>query len=224
VSWRSVTAHQRRLANQHGNRRHRLFWKPEHVIALIESGGMTIAFMVGFGGHMSNPMQNVVSKVAGKAAAAEAHFKGLRGVFTKLAEQHHAVAALLTRLVHTKELKEKNDLWTQIRKELISHEQGELLEVYPVLESYESTRELARRHAEHAGELEDAIAELDVIGPGSDAWGPALSRLIAIVKDHVELEEQVLFPRAEQALGGDVAKQLEASFLRAKAMAEKAFG
>lgn len=185
--------------------------------------GTAIAYMAN-GGHMSNPMQNVVAKATGKAAAVEAHFKGLRGVFTKLAEQHHAVAALLTRAVHAEELKERNELWGEIRKELIAHEQGELLEVYPMLESYEETRDIARRHADHAGELEDAITELDVIGAGSDAWQPALERLIAIVKEHVALEEQELFPRAQQALGEDAAKQVEASFLRAKEMAEKAFG
>jgi len=173
---------------------------------------------------MSNPMQNVVAKAAGKAAAVEAHFKGLRGVFTKLAEQHHAVAALLTRALHTEELRERNELWTQIRKELISHEQGELLEVYPVLESYEAIRDIARRHAEHATELEDSIRELDVLGAGSVAWRPALERLSAIVKEHVALEEQELFPRAQEVVGEDVAKQLEQPFLRAKEMAAKAFG
>ena len=173
---------------------------------------------------MSNQMQNVVSKMAGKAAAAEAHFRGLRGVFTKLAEQHHAVATLLTRALHVEGLRERNELWTEIRKELISHEQGELLEVYPVLESYEATRELARRHGDHANELEDAIADLDAIGAGAPAWKPALERLIAIVKEHVALEEQELFPRAQQALGDEAARQLERAFLRAKEMAARAFG
>ncbi len=173
---------------------------------------------------MANPMQNVVSKVAGKAAAAEAHFKGSRGVFTRLAEQHHAVATLLTRALHTEELRERNELWTEIRKELISHEQGELLELYPVLESFDATRELARRHAEHANELEDAIGELDAMGAGAPAWKAALERLIAIVKEHVTLEEQELFPRAQKALGDEAAKQLEPAFLRAKELAGKAFG
>lgn len=173
---------------------------------------------------MSNPMQNVVVKAAGKAAAVEAHFKGLRGVFTKLAEQHHAVAALLTRAMHTEELRERNELWMEIRKELISHEQGELLEVYPVLESYEAIRDIARRHVEHANELEDSIRELDAIGAGSIAWRPALDRLIASVNEHVALEEQDLFPRAQQAVGEDVARQLEKPFLRAKELAAKAFG
>jgi len=102
--------------------------------------------------------------------------------------------------------------------------QGELLEVYPVLESYEATRELARRHGDHANELEDAIAELDAIGAGAPAWKPALERLIAIVKEHVALEEQELFPRAQQALGDEAARQLERAFLRAKEMAARAFG
>jgi hemerythrin superfamily protein len=165
---------------------------------------------------MPNPIQNAVAKVAGKAAGMEARLKGLRGVFAKLAEQHHEVGALLATAESTADHTTRRELWQKIRKELMAHEQAELLEIYPVLEGYEATREIARRHADHASELEGLIRQVDAIGVQSDAWRPAVERLTAKVKDHVEKEETEFFPRAQEALGDEAARQLETPFLRAQ--------
>jgi len=170
---------------------------------------------------MPNPIQNAVAKVAGKTAGIEARLKGLKGVFAKLAEQHHEAGALLSSAESATDHTTRRELWQEIRKALMSHEQAELLEVYPVLEGYDATREIARRHADHAGELEGLIRQVDAIGAQSDAWRPALERLIAKVKEHVEKEEQDFFPRAQEALGDDAAKQLETPFLRAQEMAKQ---
>ena len=168
-----------------------------------------------------NPIQNAVAKVAGKAAGIEARLKGLRGVFAKLAEQHHEVAAMLSSAASATDQTQRHELWQEIRKALMSHEQGELLEVYPVLEGYDATREIARHHADHAGELEGLIRQVDAIGVQSDAWLPAIERLIAKITEHVEKEEKDFFPRAQQALGEDAARQLEQPFLRAQTMAKE---
>jgi hemerythrin HHE cation binding domain-containing protein len=170
---------------------------------------------------MPNPIQNAVAKVAGKAAGVEARLKGLKGVFAKLAEQHHEAGALLGSTESATDHTKRRELWQQVRKELMSHEQGELLEIYPVLEGYDATREIARRHADHASELEGLIRQVDAIGVQSDAWRPALERLIAKVKEHVEKEETEFFPRAQEALGDDAARQLEKPFLRAQEMAKE---
>jgi hemerythrin superfamily protein len=168
---------------------------------------------------MPNAIENAVAKVAGKTGAVEARFKGLKGVFTKLAEQHHEVGALLSRAESATDFSKRRDLWGEIRKQLISHEQGELLEIYPALESYAATRDVARRHAEEAGELEALIREVDSVGFQSDAWQPTLANLIAKVTEHVQIEETEFFPRAQEALGEDAAKQLEAPFMKAKEQA-----
>jgi len=165
---------------------------------------------------MPNPIQNAVAKVTGKAAGVEARLKGLKGVFAKLAEQHHEVGALLSNAESATDHTTRRELWQKIRKELLSHEQGELLEIYPVLEGYDATREIARQHADQAGELEGLIRQVDAIGVQSDAWRPALERLIARVKEHVQKEEEDFFLRAQAALGDEAARQLEKPFLRAQ--------
>ncbi len=165
---------------------------------------------------MANVFENAASKVAGKAAAVEARLNGLTGVFTKLAEQHHAVGVLLTQAEGTTDPAKRRELWVEIRAALLSHEQAELLELYPLLETYETIRDLTPRHADHAGELEALIRQVDIVGTESDTWGFALQRLMAKVKEHVEKEETEFFPRAQAAIGDEVAKQLEKPFLRAQ--------
>jgi hemerythrin superfamily protein len=173
---------------------------------------------------MANPVEHIKAKVAGISGAAEARFKGLKGVFTKLAEQHRQVSSLLSTIEKTDDLTRRAALWAEIRRELVSHEQAELLQVYPILEDYETTREIARLHTQAAGELETAVQELDGIGFQSDAWQPALERLIQKVRAHVELEEEQFFPRAQEILGDDVARELEVPFERAKELALQRLG
>lgn len=163
-----------------------------------------------------NPIEKAAAKMAGKTANVEARFKGLRGVFAKLAEQHHEAGALLSSAEKATDHTKRRDLWREIRKELLSHEHAELLEIYPVLEGYAATRDIARIHAEHAGELEELIRVVDSIATQSEAWRPAVQGLIVRISEHVAEEEQRFFPQAQAALGEERVKKLEEPFLKAQ--------
>ena len=171
-----------------------------------------------------NPIEKVAAKVAGKTANVQARFKGLTGVFAKLAEQHHEAGALLSSAADTDDYTKRSDLWRVIRKELMSHEQAELQEIYPVIEGYAQARDIAIRHAGHASELETLIQHLDAIAVQSDEWKPALDRLIAKVKEHVEKEEDDFFPRAQEILGEDRIKKLEDPYLRSQERVKERIG
>ncbi len=173
---------------------------------------------------MPNTIENVGAKVVGKSAEVEARLQGLRGVFLKLAEQHHEVGSLLARAESTEDFTTRASLWRQIRKELVSHEQAELLQIYPALAGLEAVSDIVAAHATDAAELETSIAEVDAIAVQTKDWKPALRRLIAKVTEHMELEEKDFFPKAQQALGVDAATQLEEPFERAKAMAASRLG
>lgn len=165
---------------------------------------------------MPNPIENVMAKGAGKIAAVEARAKGLKGVFTKLAEQHREAATLLARADSATDPEKRRDLWREIKKQLISHERAELTEVYPPLSAYDSTRDIVARHGQEANELETTIQQIDAMNFDTPAWKPAIERLTALVKQHVAEEEGEFFPRAQEALGDEAAKQLEEPFMRAK--------
>jgi hypothetical protein len=171
-----------------------------------------------------NPIEKAAAKMAGKTANVEARIKGLTGVFAKLAEQHHEASALLSSLEKATDHTKRRDLWRQIRKDLLSHEQAELLEIYPVLDGYAATREIAQLHAEQAGELEELIGHVDLIAVQSDGWRPALQRLIVKVGEHVAEEEKSYFPQAQHALGEERVKKLEQPYLRAQERMKERLG
>jgi hemerythrin-like domain-containing protein len=137
-------------------------------------------------------------------------------VFTKLAEQHREAASLLSRADSTTDVAKRRDLWRELKKQLISHERAELSEIYPLLASYQATRDIVRRHATEAATLESTIMQLDAMNFDTPAWKPTLEKLIALVKRHVAEEESEFFPRAQETLGDDAAKELEETFLRAQ--------
>lgn len=165
---------------------------------------------------MPNPLEIVAAKTAGKAAAIGAHAKGLTGVFATLSEQHREVSTLLNRTVVADEPGKRQELWTTLRRELLSHERGELAVVYPVIEQRSATRDITLHHSDQAETLEAAIADLDRAGFDSPQWPELIQRLAELLQKHVDDEEGHFFPRAQKALGPEQAKELTGAFLAAK--------
>jgi hemerythrin superfamily protein len=166
---------------------------------------------------MSNPIEKTVAKGAGKLAAVKARGKGLRGVFTKLSEQHSEVSSLLARLHTMSDATKKRELWLDVRRQLLSHERAEIAVVYPALMLIDEANGIVSQHALEAGRIELAISELDRVSVEAPAWKPALDRLAGMVTGHASEEETELFPRAQSLLGEENAAALEAAFTEAQA-------
>jgi len=149
-----------------------------------------------------------------RRAAIGARMHGLVGVFKTLAEQHGEVSALLKRVQG--DAQKRAELWPKIRQELMSHEQGEMREVYPALRERAETRALADHHDREAGELSALIGQIDATPTSSSEWGALFDQLITKVEHHVQEEEHDIFPKAQDVLGIERAKQLEPRFLAAK--------
>jgi len=149
-----------------------------------------------------------------KAKAVKATAKGIGGVFKTLMEQHGEVSGLLRRVQHNPD--KRAELWPQIRRELLSHERGELRVVYPALREYDDTRELADRHDLDASELEAQIDNIDGEIIDSAAWGQQFATLVEMVSEHVRDEESEIFPAAMDVLGEERARSLEPQFMEAK--------
>lgn len=163
---------------------------------------------------MPTPMDSMMSKGSGVASAVDARVHGLVGVFKTLAEQHGEVGALLKRVQSN--ASKRADLWPKIRQELLSHEKGELREVYPVLREYAETRGMADEHETEAAELSAIVDRLDATVLASPEWGALFDELVDMVMKHVDEEENEIFPTAMKAIGAERAKELEPRFLQAK--------
>ena len=161
---------------------------------------------------MSNRMDSMISKGAGMMKGVKARLEGLTGVFKTLAEQHGEAAAMMKRLQSKPE--KKAELWPEIRRTLLSHERGEIREVYPVLRQHVQTRSLAEHHDQEAAEMERMIERIDVAV--ADEWRPLFDQLVETVIHHADEEENDIFPKAQEAIGDQTTKDLEARYLAAQ--------
>lgn len=163
---------------------------------------------------MPSSMDTMIAKGTGVVKSMEARLNGLVGVFRTLAEQHGEVSALMKRVKNDTD--KRADLWPKIRLELVSHEKGELREVYPVLRDLPETRALADRHEAEATELSTLIDRINATPIASEEWGRFFSQLVDMVENHADEEEQTIFPEAQKAIGAARARELEPKFLATK--------
>jgi|GEM_PF-482265 len=170
---------------------------------------------------MPNTIDQLGVKAAGTVKAVKAGFNGLRGVFLHLAEEHGEVGALIKLVSKSKDAQVRREHYTKIRVELLAHELAELAEVYPPLSQQDSTRELVLLHRQEGALLESAIGAIDALDPATDAWRLAFERLAALVRQHVEEEEQDFFPKAQAAIGEDAAEGMLTRYEAAKRSAQR---
>jgi hemerythrin superfamily protein len=161
---------------------------------------------------MPNNVDKVMSGLMGAAKDVKAGFKGLTGVFMHLMEEHGKVGALIKRVGKSDDPAVRADLYPKIRRELLSHEKGELKVVYPALAHLPGVSAIELTHAREASELEIALADVDSLAFDDPAWGLTFQRVADLVEKHVDHEESEFFPKAQEALGEERAKQLLAEF------------
>ena len=169
-----------------------------------------------------NRMDSVLSTGMGKMKAVKARLKGLVGVFKTLSEQHGEVSMLLERAKASDE--KFTELWPVIKKELISHETAEVRELYPYLRIYPETRALADHHDAEARQLEWLIRTIDELPIGSPERRDRYAELVEMVVHHASEEESEIFAKAQDCMGKDLARQVDARFLATKkAIADDVF-
>jgi hypothetical protein len=135
--------------------------------------------------------------------------RALTGVFNHLVQQHRHASDLLQRAKASSWAARRGELWSQARRQLLSHERAEVLEVYSALEGYDAGPAIAEQHTRQSNEMESIINELDAIDTASKDWAPKLLDVIALFEEHVEEEERDFFPRAQGILGESMALELE---------------
>lgn len=166
---------------------------------------------------MPNQFEEMVSKGAGAAGAAAARIKGLSGVFVTLSEEHRAARTLLQRALASGDAAKRADLWGRLRRELLAHERAELQEIYPLLQGARGQAQaIPLKHGEQALVLEACVEDVERASFESSEWHDALERLAQALDQHTHEEEAEFFPRAQEALGKDMAKDLDERYKVAK--------
>ena len=165
---------------------------------------------------MPNQLENMASEAAGAIKATKAKVEGLTGVFAQLVREHGEVSALLVRVKASHDPQVRRELFPEIRAQLLSHEKGELSEVYPEFAKNEQLAPFAGEHEREARELEQKIEDIGKINYDDERWPGLFSELEEMVSQHVKEEEGTFFPAASRTFGRDESERILGRYQIAK--------
>ncbi len=141
-------------------------------------------------------------------------------IYELLEKDHEKVDGLFEQILDTDEeaVTRREQLLRSLKEELEMHARLEEQLLYPRLEAFERTRQLAREAYQEHEEMRLLMSECESESPESSVWLERCTELQALTEEHVEKEEDELFMAARDVLGDDEARALasEAQALRSK--------
>jgi hemerythrin superfamily protein len=150
------------------------------------------------------------SKAAGAAKGAAKALAGYPGIFHHLAGEHAEVSTLMKRVANASSgSSDREELFAEIRKNLLAHARGEEQEFYPELRKFPEIEPLVSECLREHKRIEEYLDQLHGADKSSDAWQRRFEDMMAAVETHVEREEKELFPKARDLLDRQVAKDME---------------
>lgn len=110
----------------------------------------------------------------------------------------------------------REELFQTLKEALIKHSHAEEKVFYPQLRDKKPAHDMIEHGVDEHHKVEQLLSKMDTIPADSDDWLDALEDIHAKVKDHVEEEENDIFPKARQLLGDGELNQLTERFMRTK--------
>lgn len=144
-------------------------------------------------------------KIAGKA-----------GIFEQLREEHAQVSSMMKRLIATTDVDRRRQLFDELRRELLSHAKSEAREFYPELRQFGETSDLVEESLEDHDAIEQMLDRLRATDIDSEEWSELFEEMMIEVEDHVDQEENELFPLAEKLIDAASAERIEARYMSSK--------
>ena len=138
--------------------------------------------------------------------------KGNGAIYAELKKDHTMVSELMNSVIEAEDVDTCRELYPEIRVSLLAHALAEQRQFYSPLRSYDTTRSLVETHMQDHDEIEELIAKVDRLDFLDPRWMATFRQLRQVVEQHVELEENELFPRAQQVLSKDQAKEAATRF------------
>lgn len=154
------------------------------------------------------------AKVAGKTHGAIKALEGYGKIFHHLAAEHAELATLMKRIASSADDSDvRDELFPEVRTNLLAHAHAEESEFYPVLERYPELETLVSHCREDHEEIDARLDEVEAAGSTkSAAWLGRFKRLMEAVTHHVQREEQELFPAANRLLNSETSEAIFESY------------
>lgn len=154
----------------------------------------------------------MTSDVAGKAKGAAKALQGYSGIFHHLAGEHAEVSTMMKRVAGTMDTGEREKLFPEIRRSLLAHAKGEEEEFYPVLREIPELQSHVDQSLDEHRQIERLLEQLNGEDKAARQWGDTFEQLVSAVEKHVEHEENEMFPKANDALESQRAKDMESRY------------
>lgn len=154
-------------------------------------------------------LTELASKAVGMAKAASATLAGYRGIFRTLKREHGEVSVLMMRIATDRDGSARAEMFPIIARELLAHAQAEDAEFYTVLADHESTRAMVMQLEADHERIEMLLGELAAIPMSSSGWLIRFRELQRAVQEHVDQEENQVFPRARHILSTELAEEID---------------
>jgi len=113
------------------------------------------------------------------------------------------------RIANDRDGSARAQLFPTIAHELMAHARAEDAEFYTVLADHESTRSMVvQLEADHE-RIELLLAELVVLPMSGAGWLIRFRELQRAVQEHVEIEENQVFPAARHIISPELAEEID---------------
>jgi hemerythrin superfamily protein len=163
-----------------------------------------------------------IAKVAGLAKEAGTALSGYPGIFHHLAREHAQVAVLMQRVAASSEDSPvREELFPEIRTELLAHSKAEEREFYAPLARAASTKELVAKAREQHEKIRGYLDELAEANKATKTWLRTFERMVRAVQAHVDMEENQLFPPANELLDREQAAKINEAYEAAEEQEKK---
>lgn len=139
-------------------------------------------------------------------------------IFSVLKEEHRLAKSIFEKIADTTERAEKTreELYQQLKRELISHAKAEERVLYVRLDQEETMKHLLAEAKEEHLQMENMLNELAELADTTIEWTAKAKVLQEGFEHHVHEEEDKMFKQAKAALESGEAEELGVAFVDLK--------
>ncbi|MBN8530631.1 MAG: hemerythrin domain-containing protein [Alphaproteobacteria bacterium] len=131
-------------------------------------------------------------------------------IYAYLKRDHRKVSELMEKLVSSRSVRVREELFEEIRRELLLHAETEQKTFYAALKKNPEAGERIKHAKEEHEEIKDYLSRLARIDIQSEKWMEQFGEFKHSVTHHVEEEEGEIFAKAKKFLSPEDAVQLAA--------------
>ncbi|MGQ3888861.1 hemerythrin domain-containing protein [Legionella sp. CNM-1927-20] len=138
-------------------------------------------------------------------------------------KDHRVAKDLINKILNlgSNATEERDELFNQLKKEIIIHSKAEEKVFYKPLKKEEATKEEIPHAKEEHEEVEQMLERLSDKSLNGAAWAKLFQKMADSLMHHIEEEENEIFKDAKKELSSDEAQQMELAMQKEKRSVEK---